>query len=85
MVITVILGILALILLYRQNCVQRYRIGLDLYDRRFKMYYNIRKFILTGSMESGTKLEVIQEFLSYIPEYELLIIIDYNSSVISRL
>jgi len=72
MVITIGLSVLTLIVIYGQYRIQRYRIKLDLFDKRFKVYSYIRKFILTGSKDGGTKLEIVQEFLSNIPEYEFI-------------
>lgn len=71
-VISTILSVLTLILLYKQYSNQRYRVKMDLFDRRFKVYSHVRKFILTGSKEGGTKLEVVQEFMSDVPEYEFI-------------
>ena len=70
--ITVILSVLTLILLLKQYRLQQYRIKMDLFEKRFKVYSHVRKFILTGSKEGGTKLEIVQNFLSDIPEYEFI-------------
>lgn len=71
-VISTTLSVLTLILLYKQYSNQRYRVKMDLFDRRFKVYSHVRKFILSGSKEGGTKLEVVQKFMSDVPEYEFI-------------
>ncbi len=72
MVFTVVLSGLTLILLYKQYRIQRYRVKMDLFDRRFKVYSHLRKFIHIGRGEGGTKLEVVQDLLSNIPEHEFI-------------
>ena len=89
MVFTVVLSGLTLILLYKQYRIQQYRVKMDLFDRRFKVYSHVRKFILTGSKDGGTKLEVVQDFLSNIPEYEFIFdkdgeIVKYIDELIDR-
>lgn len=86
---TVVLGFLTLILLYKQYRIQQYRVKMDLFDRRFKVYSHVRKFILTGSKDGGTKLEVVQDFLSNIPEYEFIfdndgVIVKYIDDLVDR-
>ncbi len=71
-IFTVVLSGLTLIVLWEQLMIQRYRVKMDLFDKRFKVYSHVRKFILTGSQEGGTKLEIVQDFLSNIPEYEFI-------------
>ncbi|MCX6303978.1 MAG: hypothetical protein NT040_03330 [Bacteroidetes bacterium] len=70
-IITTTLSLLTLIFLYKQYRNQRYRVKMDLFDKRFKVYSHVRKFIWMGS-QGGTKLEVVQEFLSNIPEHEFI-------------
>ncbi len=79
-VITVVLSGLTLMFLRGQYMIQQYRVKMDLFDRRFKVYSHVRKFISTGSKEGGTKLEIVQDFLSNIPEYEF--IFDNNGEIV---
>lgn len=78
-VIPTTLSVLTLILLYKQYNNQRYRVKMDLFDRRFKVYSHVRKFIHSGTGR-GTNLEVIQKFLSDVPEYEF--IFDNNGEIV---
>ncbi len=88
-VMTVVLSGLTLFLVYRQYMIQRYRVKMDLFDRRFNVYSHVRKFILTGSKDGGTKLEIIQNFLSNVPEYEFIFdnkseIVKYINDIVDR-
>jgi hypothetical protein len=70
-VIPTTLSVLTLMVLYKQYSNQLYRVKMDLFDRRFKVYSHLRKFILTVSTK-GTNLEVVQKFMSDVPEYEFI-------------
>jgi hypothetical protein len=78
--ITLILSGLTLVLLYRQYYLQRYHVKMDLFDKRFEVYSHVRKFILAGSKGGGTKLEIVQDLLSNIPEYDF--IFDNNGEIV---
>jgi len=88
-VFTVVLSVLTLILLYKQYRIQQYRVKMDLFDRRFKVYSYVRKFIHTGSSKGGTELKDVQDFLSNIPEYEFIFdndgeIVKYIDELVDR-
>lgn len=70
-IITVILSVLTLTLLYRQYYLQRYRVKMDLFDKRFKVYSHVVKFIHTG-IGGVTDLDVVKKFESDVPEYEFI-------------
>jgi hypothetical protein len=63
---------LTLICLYEQYRIQWDKVKMNLFDKRFKVFSQVEKFILTGSKEGGTKLEIVQDFLSNIPEHNFI-------------
>ncbi|MBI5021999.1 MAG: hypothetical protein HZB59_11240 [Ignavibacteriales bacterium] len=70
--LTPIIALIALWIAYRQFKIQEYRVRLDLYDRRLKIYEAIMKFLSGISQKGDSTWDEVLEFLRDTKEAKFL-------------